>query len=335
MQEDIQRYRFLEKSAPDVAKKFLAENPALAASLTPKVAPSVATVAPSAGVPSAAPAAAPAGIPGAAQISIPPVSSPQLTKLKSLADAPITLPTEDVLAARAVAGEREFAEKVPYKFGFLEDQLKSEAEKLRGREQSNINEALIQAGLGIMGSKSPRFLQAASEGGLSALRAYKEGQKDIRESERALMQSRIKAAEAQSLYDRDKFAAGDKKRAQSMEYAKTAADLQNTQSANIARVIQGEATLAREAREAATLPYAIAESKARAASYGLRSGISDADQKAAEEYAGRVVGMKGIMPGSPEYLSAYQTAYQQYLASIRNPGVAPAAATQPLDRGTL
>ena len=123
---------------------------------------------------------------------------------------------------------------------------------------------MIQAGLGIMGSKSPRFLGAVSEGGLAALRAYKEGQKDIRDSERALVQSRIKAAEAQSLYDKDKFAAGDKKRAQSLEYAKTAADLQNTESAAVARTLQGQVALSREAREAAESPSNIAYRQALA-----------------------------------------------------------------------
>jgi hypothetical protein len=252
------------------------------------------------------------------------VSSSNLKALQGIAANPVTLPTESELETRAAIRQGEFAADVPYRFGFIDKDIEAQRQKLQGRESSNINEALIQAGLGIMGSKSPRFLGAVSEGGLSAFRAYKEGLKDIRESERALMQSQIKSAEAQNLYDKDKYAAGDKARSQSLEYAKASADLGSTQSANIARVIQGEATLAREARETATLPYAIAESKARAAGYGLRSGISDADQKAAEDYASRVLGMKGIMPGSPEYLSAYQTAYQQYLASIRNPGVAPA-----------
>jgi len=277
-------------------------------------------------------AAASAAAPSPSAVTPATASSPELTRLKQLS-APIKLPTEEELAARAATGETQFAEKVPYRFGFLEDQLKSEAEKLRGREQSNINEALIQAGLGIMGSKSPRFLGAVSEGGLAALRAYKEGQKDIRESERALVQSRIKAAEAQSLYDKDKFAAGDKKRAQSLEYAKTAADLNSTESANVARVLQGQATLARESRELAKLPYEVAESVARAKSYENRSGLTDADQKAADEYARAGAVMKG-MPGTPAYEAEYNRLYQQALVRRSlTPGQTAPATSTPM-RGT-
>lgn len=184
--------------------------------------------------------------------------SPLQARLNAIANNQYALPTADQLAATRTAEEQRYASSVPYRFGFLEDQLKSEAEKLRGREQSNINEALIQAGLGIMGSKSPRFLGAVSEGGLAALGAYRQGQKDIREGERALLQSRIKAAEAQSLYDKDKMAAGNAARAEAISLAKTGAELQSTESANLLRALQGQTALARESREAAESPSKIA-----------------------------------------------------------------------------
>jgi len=81
-------------------------------------------------------------------------------------------------------------------------------------------------------------------------------------------------------------------------------------------------------------PYEIQESQARAKAYGARgTGISDADQKAAEAYASSVLMQQNppLLPGNPNYLPAFQAAVQQYLSQIRAPqsGIPAAAAAAP------
>jgi hypothetical protein len=85
---------------------------------------------------------------------------------------------------------------------FLQEAITKREGDIEGRRGSNINEALIQAGLGMMGTKSPNFLQGISEGGLGGLKVYREGAKDIRQSEEALLSARAKMMESQSFVTR-------------------------------------------------------------------------------------------------------------------------------------
>jgi hypothetical protein len=226
----------------------------------------------------------------------------------------------------------EYEQAVPDRLTpFFQEAIAKREGEIEGRRGSNINEALIQAGLGIMGSKSPRFLQAASEGGLSALKSYREGAKDIRQSEEALLASRAKMAEAQMLRDDRKFkAAEDAERSARQEYT-DALNLATTKNAMDYRNLMGGIA-------AQKAPYEIAESQARSDAYRARgTTISDADQKAAEEYARGVLMQQNppLLPGNPNYLPAFQTAVQQYLMQIRGaPGGIPAAAAAPAASGT-
>jgi hypothetical protein len=142
-----------------------------------------------------------------------------------------TEPTEQQLDRAAVARQAKYKEDVPFRLGYLEKEMSDRAKEMAGRRESNINEALIQAGLGIMGSKSPRFLQAVSEGGTAGLRAYQQGAKDIRASEDLLRQSKIDYNKAQMLYDQGKFNEGDKARQQSIDEYKRGMERANTQDA--------------------------------------------------------------------------------------------------------
>ena len=151
-----------------------------------------------------------------------------------------TEPTEQQLDRAATSRQAKYKEDVPFRLGYLEKEMSDRAKEMAGRRESNINEALIQAGLGIMGSKSPRFLQAVSEGGTAGLRAYQQGAKDIRASEDLLRQSKIDYNKAQMLYDQGKFNEGDKARQQSIDEYKRGMERANTQDAMQTRRIATE-----------------------------------------------------------------------------------------------
>lgn len=182
-------------------------------------------------VTSAAPEAPAAPPPPAAAPAIPPFTmAPYRPRDIPMPVLP-TEPTEQQLDRAAVARQAKYKEDVPFRLGYLEKEMADRAKEMAGRRESNINEALIQAGLGIMGSKSPRFLQAVSEGGTAGLRAYQQGAKDIRASEDLLRQSKIDYNKAQMLYDQGKFNEGDKARQQSIDEYKRGMERANTQDA--------------------------------------------------------------------------------------------------------
>lgn len=189
---------------------------------------------------SAAPEAPAAPPPPAAAPAIPPfVMAPYKPRDIPMPVLP-TEPTEQQLDRAAASRQAKYQQDVPFRLGYLEREMADRAKEMAGRRESNINEALIQAGLGIMGSKSPRFLQAVSEGGTAGLRAYQQGAKDIRASEDLLRQSKIDYNKAQMLYDQGKFNEGDKARQQSIDEYKRGMERANTQDAMITRRIATE-----------------------------------------------------------------------------------------------
>ena len=189
---------------------------------------------------SAAPEAPAAPPPPAAAPAIPPFTmAPYRPRDIPMPVLP-TEPTEQQLDRAATSRQAKYKEDVPFRLGYLEKEMSDRAKEMAGRRESNINEALIQAGLGIMGSKSPRFLQAVSEGGTAGLRAYQQGAKDIRASEDLLRQSKMDYNKAQMLYDQGKFNEGDKARQQSIDEYKRGMERANTQDAMQTRRIATE-----------------------------------------------------------------------------------------------
>jgi hypothetical protein len=150
--------------------------------------------------------------PGA--LTLTPVTIPLEAESKDLSTrfAAMREPTADEVAAARQRGAERYAKEMPFRYGFLEKDIAKREKDIEGRRGSNINEALIQTGLGIMGSKSPRFLQAAGEAGTAGLNAYRQGLKDIRDGERDILQSKTAFANAQTLYDQGKFAAAEKEK---------------------------------------------------------------------------------------------------------------------------
>jgi hypothetical protein len=116
---------------------------------------------------------------------------------------------EQIAAAKKTGGE-DFDNAMPDRFGFLKESVESQAKDIKKQKSDNSNEALINLGLNLMGTKSQYFLQAAGEAGLSAMQAFKQGQKDIKDSEANLLKSQTAFAEAESLRDRGKYSAAER-----------------------------------------------------------------------------------------------------------------------------
>jgi hypothetical protein len=236
-------------------------------------------------------------------------------------------PTEQDILASRTRGAEEYERMVPDRATPMMQEAISRQEKdIEGRRGSAFNEMLMEAGLGIMGSKSPRFAQAVSEGGMGALRGYREGMKDIRQGERDLMKSRVDLANAQSLRDQNKFSAADKAEERGLNAYKRGMERLNTESAIIARnqnaaYQQFQAQLSGVDKQIALakLPGEMRETAARAGYYeqggrGGASKISDADQKAAEEFAMREAMLTpGIKFGTPEFQAKFEERYQYHL----------------------
>jgi hypothetical protein len=275
---------------------------AVAAPTTPAAAPTAPT----------APAGAPPAAPPVARATIPVQPAPSVPEAL----------TPYALATIGAQGASDYEQAIPdrtTKF-FTEDIARRERE-IGGRRESNINEALIQAGLGIMGSKSPRFLQAASEGGLSALKVYREGAKDLRQSEEAINAARAKMIESQMLRDDRKFKAASDARKEAIELNNYGLNLAKTQSAIALQNVNAQ-------RIAQMAPYEIAESQARAEAYrnrpaGLDKTIATPDQIAQARVAAMTRGLDASMIEAEIDAILAQSGLRRVAAGI------PAAAAMP------
>ena len=194
-------------------------------------------------------------------------------------------PTPQEIETERAAREIRYGEKVPFRMGFLEKEIGKREKDIEGRRSSNINEALIQTGLGVMRSKSPRFLGALGEGGTEGLSAYRQGLKDIREGEKDILQSKVSLANSQTLYDQGKFTAGEKAEEKSYKQYERGISRLNSESAIIARnqsQFLQEAQLRQQGEvaqntsglnalkiqmEKQKLPYEISETQARTGYY--------------------------------------------------------------------
>jgi hypothetical protein len=120
------------------------------------------------------------------------------------------MPTEEEQAATFAGGEQRFMEKVPFRRQEQQDRITKQERALEGERASNVNMALMEAGLGMMASRAPRGIQGVAEGGLKGLSALRAGKQEIKKSEAYLDQSKDNFARAQELYDAGKYAAGEK-----------------------------------------------------------------------------------------------------------------------------
>lgn len=103
-----------------------------------------------------------------------------------------------------------FGERVPFRREEEARRISAREQALEGERKSNVNMALMEAGLGMMASRAPRGIQGVAEGGLKGLSALRAGKQEIKKSEAYLDQARDNYARAQELYDEKKYAAGDR-----------------------------------------------------------------------------------------------------------------------------
>jgi hypothetical protein len=313
-------------------KQFIVQRASTTAA--PAVAPQAATPATSEQAPaaSAAPAAPPLPTfrnPYAAEIG---------SRLGAIGTGANTLEgfrysTPREMEAQRVAGTRQFQEENPFLFGFLKEDIEKRQKDVAGRRQSNINEALMEAGLRIAASKSPRFLGAVGEGGLGALKSYKEGVSDIRKAEEAITQSKVQFAQAETLYNQNKFNAGDKKMQQAMDNEKRGLELMSTQQAARVQAISPFIQAAGAEREAFLAPYLAGAYQTQGRSR-VDTTPSPTEIKAAKDLAmADLLKDPRVKVGTPEAERFIQERTQFYLMQSGKIYSSPAA--QPVNRGTL
>lgn len=241
-------------------------------------------------------------------------------------------------AAAQARGEAAYAEKVPFRLGFLEESMKERQGEIDKMKDSAFNNMLMQTGAGIMRSKSPYFLGALGEGSEAGLAAYQQGVKDIRASKDALLQSKVAFANAQSLYDQGKVAAGDKERQRALDMNDRGLTLANSKFAAYAKIQENKREEEKLLLEKQMQPFkqkyfsALANQANYRGSGAAANKISDADQNEAAKYANSFALMQGYKLGTPEYENARNLKYQEIIlqrAAGANyvPGVSPTAGT--------
>jgi hypothetical protein len=217
---------------------------------------------------------------------------------------------------------------------FTEDIARREAD-IEKRRATNINDALIQAGLGAMRAR-PKFsgtaglFEVIGEGGQAGFNVLREGRKDLRQSEEANNAARAKMIEAQMLRDDRKFKAAEDAEKRAIELDKFALDRANTESAITLRNLQGSIT----AQEAPARQDLL---RAQAEAYRTKNtGVSTAQQNAANEYAQQKLIANGILPNNPNYASEYARYRNENLTDILQlgTGIPAAGAAAPTASGT-
>jgi hypothetical protein len=87
----------------------------------------------------------------------------------------------------------------------LADYIGKQEGQMKGQRESNLNMALMQAGLGMMGSRARSGIQGIAEGGLEGLKSYRQGMAELQKGEQQIELARIKMAEAKDARERGLF----------------------------------------------------------------------------------------------------------------------------------
>jgi hypothetical protein len=87
----------------------------------------------------------------------------------------------------------------------LADYIGKQEGQMAGQRESNLNMALMQAGLGMMGSKARSGIQGVAEGGLEGLKSYRQGMAELQKGEQQIELARMKMAEAKDARERGLF----------------------------------------------------------------------------------------------------------------------------------
>ena len=243
-------------------------------------------------------------------------------------------------AAAQARGEAAYQEKTPFRLGFLEESMKERQGDIDKMKDTAFNNMLMQTGAGIMKSKSPYFLSALGEGSEAGLAAYQQGVKDLRASKDALLQSKVAFANAQTLYDQGKTAAGERERDRADKLNARGLELANSKFAAYKGIQDNRREEEKLLLEKQMQPFkerlygaqANYYNQAGAAKGAAVNKVSDADQNEAAKYANSFALMQGHKLGTPEYENARNLKYQEIIlqrAANANyqPGVVPTAGT--------
>ena len=224
-------------------------------------------------------------------------------------------------AAAQARGEAAYQEKTPFRLGFLEESMKERQGDIDKMKDTAFNNMLMQAGAGIMKSRSPYFLTALGEGSEAGLAAYQQGVKDMRASKDALLQSRVAFANAQTLYDQGKTSAGERERDRADRLNSRGLELANSKFA-VYKGIQdnrrAEETLALEKSKAPFVEKVLAgQANYYNAGAGARTAagnkVSDVDQNKAAEAANMAAFMSGLKPGTQEFENFRNKKYEEII----------------------
>jgi DNA polymerase III delta prime subunit len=188
------------------------------------------------------------------------------------------------LIAAGRKGIEEYERAAPDRLTpFLREAISKREGGIKDLRDSNINQALIRAGLEIA---DKGIIKGAGKG----LDAYQQGAKDIRQSEDALMESRAKMAQAQTLFDQNKLGAAQKAREEAARLNELAIKKGDSDNAQIYRTLelefkgrQADAAERRAQFEEQTLPAKISLLEAQAEALrnrptGLDKTIATQDQ---------------------------------------------------------
>jgi hypothetical protein len=241
-------------------------------------------------------------------------------------------------AAAQARGEAAYQEKTPFRLGFLEESMKERQGDIDKMKDTAFNNMLMQTGAGIMRSKSPYFLSALGEGSEAGLAAYQQGIKDLRASKDALLQSKVSFANAQTLYDQGKTAAGERERDRADKLNARGLELANSKFAAYAKIQENKREEEKLALEKRFAPFkekyygALANQANYRGSGAAGNKLSDVDQNKAQEAANMFAIMQGFKPGSPEFENARNLKYQEEIlkraaGANYQPGTSPLTGT--------
>ena len=197
----------------------------------------------------------------------------------------------------------------------MADYIGKQEGQMAGQRESNLNMALMQAGLGMMGSRARSGIQGVAEGGLEGLKSYRQGMAELQKGEQQIELARMKMAEAKDARERGLF------------------DLSLKEEANAADMFkQGQ-----EAKYRAGSILAAVESARRPTGRTVDTTPSPSEIDKAGEIAAKqltsiaIANKQSLDINSPQYMQQLELLKQQILAQsgkIYNPMMIGASASQ-------
>ena len=198
----------------------------------------------------------------------------------------------------------------------MADYIGKQEGQMAGQRESNLNMALMQAGLGMMGSRARSGIQGVAEGGLEGLKSYRQGMSDIQKGEQQIELARMKMAEAKDARERGLF------------------DLSLKEEANAANMYnQGQEAKYRAGSILAAVESARRPTGRTADTIPSPAEVNSVRAQVKEELTTRLInsGQK-FTPNSPEFMNAVEQEVANQFATrygkIYRPSIMEAPASQ-------